>query len=195
MTMSSKDKILAAARTLFGELGYSDTTFKRIAEKSGVALGLITHYFGSKEKLFVASTLSVLNEIEAAAVAGAGRGDTGLAKVVGFVSAYFAHTLAAGPDFMVLVRCSPYSDLKGDVNKDEIVSRFEGMVRVLADYLAQGMEDGSVVRAEPFKLATAVFAGIVGSVRTRLLNPFSPENFYDEAVQFIRRALAAPKDG
>ena len=61
MAPTSKERILAAARALFGELGYPDTTFKRIAEKSGVALGLITHYFGSKEKLFVASCLSVLD--------------------------------------------------------------------------------------------------------------------------------------
>ncbi len=189
--VSSRDKILHAARALFGELGYADTTFKRIAEKSGAALGLSTHYFGSKEKLFVASSLSVLDELEQAARAGGAGKPSGLDSVIGFVAAYFAFTLKAGQDFMILVRCSPYSDLKGDVNKDDIVGRFEGMINELSRLLKLGMEDGSVVRAEPFRLATVIFASIVGSVRTRLLSPYCPDNYFDEALAFIRRAVAA----
>lgn len=191
MAPTSKERILAAARTLFGELGYPDTTFKRIAEKSGVALGLITHYFGSKEKLFVASCLSVLDEVQTAVAAGMEGKETGLDGIIGFVSAYFDFTLQAGQDFMVLVRCSPYSDLKGEVNKDEVVKRFEGLVRTLSDLLSRGMQDGSVVQGDPFRIANAIFAAIVGSVRTRLLNPFCPEGYYAEALHFIRRAVAS----
>ncbi len=190
MAPTSKERILAAARALFGELGYPDTTFKRIAEKSGVALGLITHYFGSKEKLFVASCLSVLDEIQVAVAEGIEGKETGLEAITGFVRSYFDFTIAAGPDFMVLVRCSPYSDLKGEVNKDEVVSRFEGLVRILSDLLARGMDDGTVVRGDAFRIANAIFASIVGSVRTRLLNPFCPPGYYTEAVEFIRRAVA-----
>ena len=191
MAPTSKERILAAARSLFGELGYPETTFKRIAEKSGVALGLITHYFGSKEKLFVASCLSVLDEVQNTVSAGMEGRQTGLDAIVGFVSAYFDFTLQAGQDFMVLVRCSPYSDLKGEVNKDEVVSRFEGLVRTLSDLLARGMQDGSVAPGDPFRIANAIFASIVGSVRTRLLNPFCPEGYYAEAIAFIRRAVAS----
>ena len=188
--VSSRDKILQAARALFGELGYAEATFKRIAEKSGVALGLITHYFGSKEKLFVASSLSILDELEQAAIAGGKGKSSGIEAAMGFVAAYFAFTLKAGQDFMILVRCSPYSDLKGDVNKDDIVKRFEGMINELARLLKMGMEDKSVIRADPFRLATVIFASIVGSVRTRLLSPYCPDNYLEEALAFIRRAVA-----
>ena len=40
--MTTQDKILAAAQELFGELGYSGTTFKKIAERGEITLGLIS---------------------------------------------------------------------------------------------------------------------------------------------------------
>ncbi len=40
--MPSKRKLFfEAAKELFGELGYAETTFKKISDKAGVALGLI----------------------------------------------------------------------------------------------------------------------------------------------------------
>jgi AcrR family transcriptional regulator len=40
---------------VFGTRGYRATTFRAIADSAGVDPGLITHYFGSKEALFVAA--------------------------------------------------------------------------------------------------------------------------------------------
>ncbi len=50
---SRRDEILAAAQTLFAEYGYAGTTMRMIAEQAGVAFGLVSHYFGNKEKLFL----------------------------------------------------------------------------------------------------------------------------------------------
>ena len=43
MTMTKKEALLKAAKELFGECGYTETTFKKISERAGVALGLLTH--------------------------------------------------------------------------------------------------------------------------------------------------------
>lgn len=53
-------KILDAALALFRENGYRDTSVRQIAEKAGVSLGMINHYFGSKETLG-AQVLSLLD--------------------------------------------------------------------------------------------------------------------------------------
>jgi len=50
-TLTSRQKLLEAARTLFYENGYTATTLAQISTKSGVNNGLITYYFGSKGKL------------------------------------------------------------------------------------------------------------------------------------------------
>ena len=48
----TKDAILVAARSCFGERGYDATTMRRIAAAASVDQALIAHYFGSKRALF-----------------------------------------------------------------------------------------------------------------------------------------------
>ena len=54
-TGGTKEKILAAARAHFGEVGYDGATVRGIAAVAGVDPALIAHYFGSKEGVFVAA--------------------------------------------------------------------------------------------------------------------------------------------
>jgi AcrR family transcriptional regulator len=49
---ATREQIAAAARSLFAELGYEQTTFRRIAGAAGVDPALVVHFFGSKEDLF-----------------------------------------------------------------------------------------------------------------------------------------------
>ncbi len=186
---SSKDVILATARALFGEHGYTSTTFKKIAESSGLALGLITHYFGSKENLFVQSSLSILDNLQEEIMKGTSAADSGLAAVESFAAVYLDFARTRRNDFMILVSCSPYSDLKNDIAKDDIVQVFERMVVLLRRYIERGQNDGSIVRDDPEQLANAVFATLVGSVRTLMLSPYCPAGFYEASLRYIRRAL------
>lgn len=49
--LTTREKLLEAARELFYEQGYAATTLAQISSKSGVNNGLITYYFGSKSNL------------------------------------------------------------------------------------------------------------------------------------------------
>lgn len=48
--------ILAAARTAFGERGYEGASIRDIASRAGVDGALVHHYFGSKQRLFLAAS-------------------------------------------------------------------------------------------------------------------------------------------
>jgi AcrR family transcriptional regulator len=48
----TRAEILAAARAMFGEVGYTATTLRGVAQRAGVDPALILHHFGSKEVLF-----------------------------------------------------------------------------------------------------------------------------------------------
>jgi AcrR family transcriptional regulator len=48
----TEERILAAARQMFAELGYDRTTIRAVATAAGVDAGLVMHYFGSKDELF-----------------------------------------------------------------------------------------------------------------------------------------------
>ncbi|WP_199702527.1 TetR/AcrR family transcriptional regulator [Jiangella rhizosphaerae] len=51
----TKGEILAAARQVFGERGYDGASVRAIAAAAGVDSALVHHYFGTKEKLFLAA--------------------------------------------------------------------------------------------------------------------------------------------
>jgi AcrR family transcriptional regulator len=48
----TEERILAAARQMFAELGYDRTTIRAVATAAGVDAGLVMHYFTSKDELF-----------------------------------------------------------------------------------------------------------------------------------------------
>jgi len=51
----TRQVILDAARATFAELGFTGASVRRIAAAAGVDAALVHHYFGSKEKLFLAT--------------------------------------------------------------------------------------------------------------------------------------------
>ncbi len=52
--LDTRQTILLAAETVFAEKGYNGAAVRDIAKAAGVNLGLITYYFGSKDRLFIA---------------------------------------------------------------------------------------------------------------------------------------------
>ncbi len=61
---ATREEILAAARRLFGERGYDGTTIRAIAAGAGVNPALLHHYFGTKERVFVAALEFPVNPSE-----------------------------------------------------------------------------------------------------------------------------------
>lgn len=191
---SRKDALLAAAKTLFGVHGYAETTFKKIAQEAGVALGLLTHYFGTKERLFLAAGLDVLHDLiraEEAAVAGA---PSGLEAVRRFAETYFAFATDPDRHFRILVRCSPFSDLKGSAEREVMERDFERLYHLLEAALARGVADGSVRPLDPHRTSRVLFCNLVGGVRHHLLTPYATPTLLADLVDFmvagIRRSPA-----
>ena len=55
---ASKDSLLQAAQTLFGQQGFEGTTIREIGEQAGVDAALIARYFGSKADLYIAAVVA-----------------------------------------------------------------------------------------------------------------------------------------
>lgn len=60
---STQDRIVAAARTLFGQNGFHRTTTAEIARQAGIAEGTIYRYFRDKKELFVACVEPIIQEV------------------------------------------------------------------------------------------------------------------------------------
>jgi AcrR family transcriptional regulator len=55
---ASKQALLEAARSLFGQRGFKSTTIRDIGERAGVDAALIARYFGGKADLYVATIVA-----------------------------------------------------------------------------------------------------------------------------------------
>lgn len=67
MQIPKKDirrRILAAARRLFGQKSYAQTSLREIAEQANVGVGNIYNYFASKDELFCETVRPVLQALE-----------------------------------------------------------------------------------------------------------------------------------
>jgi len=64
---ATRERLIGAARELFGERGYDGTSIEAILKASGVARGALYHHFETKEALFDAVLDRVVGEIAARA--------------------------------------------------------------------------------------------------------------------------------
>lgn len=188
---NKKEALLKAAKELFGEYGYAETTFKKISERAGVALGLLAHHYGNKEKLFLASGLDVLKNFQAclkAAIEDAGCGYEG---VMNFCRAYLDFSINPESSWLVLVRCSPYSDMKTKKDRDLMDSRFAKIHSLLEEQLERGKRDGSLSPKIGSADAQVIISLLVGVNRTRVLTPYESDSLYEDALEFVSRSLQA----
>ena len=188
--MTKKDALLKAAKELFGEYGYAETTFKKISERAGVALGLLTHHYGNKEKLFLAAGLDVLENFLFRLRTAAAEGANGREATLNFCRAYLNFSVDPSSNWLVLVRCSPYSDMKTGTDREIMFRKFNEVPQELANLLRRGVEDGSIRQLPVEENAQVILSLMVGANRTRVLTPYAPPALYEETVRFVERAIS-----
>lgn len=189
--MSKRDEILASAQALFAEYGYAGTTMRMVAEKAGVAFGLVSHYFGNKEKLFLAAGHEMIDAMLDGIRRDMKRAENGLQAVDIFVSSYLAFTLANRSTFPTLIRCSPFSDDNPHLDRQKIGAKFEELIREIEINLEWGISDGTIAEVPVRHCAFTIYATIVGAVRTVFLTSFVSPALYEETRSFIIRSIRA----
>ena len=190
-TKNKKEALLQAAKELFGECGYVETTFKKISDRAGVALGLLTHHYGNKEKLFLASGLDVLEHFLARLKEATANANNGFDAVMRFCKAYLDFSIDPSSNWLVLVRCSPYSDMKTKTDRELMEAKFAEVPAMLTALLESGVRDGSLVELDCKTTAHVIMSLMVGAKRTRVLSPYAPPDLYAEALLFIARSIKA----
>lgn len=186
---SKKDALLQAAKMLFGEYGYTETTFKKISESAGVALGLLTHHYGNKEKLFLACGLEVLGRFLSRLQDAMARAQNGHEAVLNFCTAYLDFSINPENNWLVLVRCSPYSDMKTSSDREIMNSKFKEIHFELCKALKRGVRDGTITPLDEETTTQVIISLMVGVNRTRVLTPYASTNLYEEALLFVDRAI------
>lgn len=191
MNTQKKEALLQAAKELFGEYGYVETTFKKISDRAGVALGLLAHHYGNKEKLFLASGLDVLADFLARLRGATAEAKSGFDGVMLFCKTYLDFSIDKDSNWLVLVRCSPYSDMKTKTDRDIMASMFSQVHQELERIITTGIADGTIVPVDSKSMAQVIIALMVGANRTKVLTPYAAPTLYDDVLAFIARAIKA----
>lgn len=197
--MDTKERILLAARELFGALGFADTTYKRIAQHVGIAEGLIAHHFGNKDNLFVAVQVRILHDLSERMAEGEFYAHHGLSMLLNQAKALLRASQDPQSGCRALLRCSPLFSLDNQSPDEQLLSSCQSMIQRVLTAIARGQEDGSIRSSlEPNLAASVFFATVFGAIRARLLTPahgilgIEPtDGFYAEILTILERYFSS----
>ncbi|MHB0979676.1 MAG: TetR/AcrR family transcriptional regulator [Thermoleophilia bacterium] len=168
---SVRERILAVARTLFVEKGFSATSVREIADGVGVTVPALYYHYGSKRGMLLA-----LVERHCAAVTGAvsialertgDPGEHGAAAEPGIAAALVAGLQAYVGTLSTLTGASTLAlrdpSLYVDVEIRGLIAAAErSMVTGLTDLLREGIASGELRPVDPVKTAPLLLAAARG---------------------------------
>lgn len=102
----TKHNILLAASDLFAARGYGGAGVRDIAHRAGVSLGMIRHYFGSKEGLYracIGSIYEIYGQLAEQITEGLARGDRGEEVIAEAARHSFRFGVAHQPAFKLML--------------------------------------------------------------------------------------------
>jgi len=192
----NKERILETAKHLFGELGYAETTYKRIAQEAGIADGLIAHHYGSKENLFQMVEIDILSELLQKVDESRYYASNGLSSVLNFAKCILKASITPESGFLTLLRCSPFLANTAGADNSEILAVCAQVVDKMLSCINAGIADGSI-RSDiaPQLAASVIFSTVFGSTRARLLAKENilglsfADEFYPEILSILTRYL------
>ncbi|AMK10726.1 MAG: TetR/AcrR family transcriptional regulator [Pseudodesulfovibrio sp.] len=187
--MTKKEAILSAAQEAFGQLGFHAATVKDVAGRADVSFGLVSHYFGSKQELFLAAGFDMADRLIARLGEATADAENGLEAIRAYMTAYFDFTEQHRTGFPVLLRCSPFSHMEPGVDGAKVAEKFSVFIDLLKRCVSKGIEDGSIRSLPTEQTALIIYGNIVGSVRTSLLSPYESDNLFAETINHVERSL------
>jgi AcrR family transcriptional regulator len=192
-TVSTRDRLLLAARELIEEGGYGAASVLAIAERAGVAAGTLYRHFASKEELFVEVFRLVCAREERAmrrAADGMAVGSTA-AEQLETVLVTFAERALRNPRLAWALIAEPV-DPRVDAERLAYRARY-------AELIAAGLAHGIMAGELPDQNIALTAAALVGGCGEALVGPLSPVKGHGpgraEVVAalrtFVRRAVGA----
>lgn len=184
----TRSRLLEAAESVFGELGWHDASIVKITEAAGVAQGTFYLYFESKQHLFEELVDDLNHRVRRAMSEGAAKGGTRAERErLGF-EAFFRFT-AERPALYRIIRQAEFA------SPEALHRHYERIAEGYVDGLRSAMDRDEIVDADPEVLAW-ILMGIGEQVGMRWIlwgdTDEVPEDVFEEMYRFITRGLGTP---
>lgn len=179
-----REEILAAGLDLFIRKGYAATKISDIARCVGMSVGLLFHYFESKEKLYeelirlgISTPMNIMNL-------------TDLEPLQFFEDTaeqifYHIKTEPFAAKMFVLMSQAFYNEAAPQSIKD-LLQGFD-IYTPTTFLIQQGQANGTIREGDPYALATAYWCAIQGIAEQMALTPNIPCPESDWIIDMIRR--------
>jgi AcrR family transcriptional regulator len=183
----TRARLLEAAEQVFTELGYHEASIVKVAEAAGVAPGTFYIYFAGKQEIFDELVEDLNRRVRQAMADAASQGRTRTeAERLGF-QAFFRFT----SDHPALYRVIRQAEF---VSPRALRLHYERIVAGYVRGLEEAMERGEIATGDPEVLAWALM-GVGEMIGRRWIlwgdTDEIPTHVFEEAMQFVQRALAA----
>ncbi len=153
----ARERILAAAATVFASVGFTGARVDDIAERAGINKAMLYYHVGDKERLYATVLINTVERGLATLAESAARAETPSAKLQCVLDA-FADLGTSNPHLIPIMLREVASG--GATLPDEMLVRMAGVFRMVQEVLAQGVEEGTFRPTDP--LLTHV--SMVGSI-------------------------------
>lgn len=182
-----RESLLAAARDLFAQQGFDQTSTVQIARRAGVSEGILFHHFGSKKNLFVC----LAQHFAYAAAAATMPADPSHMTEETVVRNAFAFAESNPALYEMLMKGS------AELSEQDIAAQSDIIVQAIRQNLQRSMADGQVRRGDADIMAQFQFALVDAAYRAwrRTGDPARREDFISEAVTCMKAMLAPESDG
>lgn len=164
MLNARRDKILAAALQLFATRGLGATRIKDIAQRADMSLGLVYHYFASKEEVFVALVTSAFEKLNQAVTTLETMPGSPLDKIrtafEGLVRGFME--IEGSAWYHLLIAQATISDATPEAAKNVIGKERDKPYQALARIIAEGQLNGSIAPGNPETMAMVFWTTIKG---------------------------------
>ena len=178
---STKVKILKAAKELFIENGYHDTSMSAIAETADLGKGTLYWHFDSKSELFQSmisrETKIILSELNKLANANL-KAEEILKKFIKIRLKRIMEHKKTTQMFM------DSENFVNDEFKKTMFKLFQSFIDLLTDTIKQGIKEGCFYTEDPEKAASA-FLGMINGICTNTLLNDEESIDIEESADFI----------
>ena len=180
-----KDAILSEAAALFNVKGYHATSLTEVADRLKFTKTAIYYYVKNKNDLLYHTYLRSLDEIAQATQDAETNGENGLEKLCQYVlSKAFVHPEASA----LLNEIDAIEDSK---RRTELRKRLRGANKRIAQWIEEGVEDGSIAPCDPDLAGRFVMGAFNWMPRWIGSSDKSIDEVTDYFVGLVRKTLAS----
>jgi AcrR family transcriptional regulator len=182
--LDTRRRLLDAAETVFGELGYHDASVVKVAERAGVAAGTFYLYFDSKKAIFDELVRDLNRRVRRAMKDASSQGATRLdAELLGF-DAYFRFT-AEHPTLYRIIRQAEF------VSPEMLRYHYDRLSAGYIEALAGASASGEIGALDP-EVAAYALMGLGEMIGMRWIlwgDGAMPERVTAELARIVRCIL------